>query len=472
MTMRTCPALLLSALVILFTACSDDGGAVDTGGDPAADAQSGDDSLSAGADDAGPAPADDAVAAEEVADDLGPDAAEDASATVDAESVEPDGADLPDAGGPDTDDVPGRAADVDDLLDASDAVAGADAGPPDAAPEIVEDVPPPVSSDLYVAITAPADGTGYDVGAAISFTGLAADSEFPETELTATWSTWFAGDLASGPVAATGLVSFTLNAGLPEGTHTIELTVTNPLGQSATDAVTVVVCPVSLPETFDDDIASTTWEVFGDASWDTDGDNGWLEMTGNAQGKKGQIFQTGTQIDPGDVSISFKILTGGGQNGGADGFAMSVVGVPDVDTLEDYLKAAGAGGCLGYGVSAGCGTWTVDAFHIEFDTWQNNGNPNVDPTSANHVGVLQGGDASEHYLWASVPTLEDQKWHDVHVMVEGVHVTVTLDDDVVIDGDIPGLVFHGGYIGFSGTTGWATNYHRFDDLLVLQQCSE
>ncbi len=477
--MRTHSPLLLLALVALLTGCSDDGGAATSGGDTG-DVTAVEDGAAPGSDADSPEP--DTVGGQDAADEPGPDAAPpaDAGAPTDA-GVAPDSVQLDDVEAP-TDAATEDAVDASGALDvldtSSDAVdsggvdAAPDTGAADVAPEVVEDVPPPVPSDLYVAITSPPDGSGYDVGAPISFAGLAADSDFAETDLTATWSTWFAGELSSGPVSATGFVDFTLDAGLPEGTHTIELTVTNPLGQSAKDAVTVVVCPVSEPETFDEDIEATDWEVFGDASWDTDGDNGWLEMTGKSQSKKGQIFFTGNQIDPGDVSIAFKIFTGGGTNGGADGFAMSVVGVPDVDTLEEYVGAAGNGGCLGYGVSGACGTWTIDAFHIEFDTWQNNGNPNVDPTSANHIAVLQKGDASEHYLWATIPTIEDQKWHDVHVLVVGEHVTVTLDDKIAIDGDIPGLVFHGGYIGFSGTTGWATNYHRFDDLHVIQECSE
>jgi hypothetical protein len=31
-------------------------------------------------------------------------------------------------------------------------------------------------------------------------------------------------------------------------------------------------------------------------------------------------------------------------------------------------------------------------------------------------------------------------------------------------GDISGFTFEGGYLGVSGSTGWASNYHRFDNL--------
>jgi hypothetical protein len=34
----------------------------------------------------------------------------------------------------------------------------------------------------------------------------------------------------------------------------------------------------------------------------------------------------------------------------------------------------------------------------------------------------------------------------------------------------PELQFRGGYIFFSGSTGYYTNYHRFDDLNVVHTC--
>ena len=40
----------------------------------------------------------------------------------------------------------------------------------------------------------------------------------------------------------------------------------------------------------------------------------------------------------------------------------------------------------------------------------------------------------------------------------------------VIDQRVEGLDFKGGYIGFSGTTGYYTNFHRFDDLRTRPAC--
>ena len=80
------------------------------------------------------------------------------------------------------------------------------------------------------------------------------------------------------------------------------------------------------------------------------------------------------------------------------------------------------------------------------------------------------GDPGTHHLWAEIPNIEDQQWHDVEINVNGASVLVLLDGAVVIDGQIDGLNFKGGYIGFSGTTGFYTNFHRIDDLQVREYC--
>ena len=52
----------------------------------------------------------------------------------------------------------------------------------------------------------------------------------------------------------------------------------------------------------------------------------------------------------------------------------------------------------------------------------------------------------------------------------GLDRVINLDGGNLIEDDIPGLSFRGGYIGFSGSTGWATNWHRIDNLTVVQAC--
>ena len=55
-------------------------------------------------------------------------------------------------------------------------------------------------------------------------------------------------------------------------------------------------------------------------------------------------------------------------------------------------------------------------------------------------------------------------WDEVGV---GHHAALAPGD---VDGDVPELHSFQGYIGFTGSTGGSTNYHRFDELKVEQEC--
>jgi len=242
--------------------------------------------------------------------------------------------------------------------------------------------------------------------------------------------------------------------------------VKNAEGKEVQAQVTVGVCTYGQVNTFDAGTVGPDWKIYGDAFFDP---GGWLEMTGNAPSKHGAIYHAGSKINPGDIEINFKIWTGGGINSGADGFAMNILNVQDVAELEAIIAAGSNGGCLGYGVSGPCGDLSIDAFHIEFDTWQNNNDPNNDPTFQNHVAITLDGNPSNHVLWAP-QELEDSAWHDIKITIFGTNIKVVFDGQMIIDDPVPGFQFHGGYLWFSGTTGWATNYHRFDDLWVKQTC--
>ena len=51
------------------------------------------------------------------------------------------------------------------------------------------------------------------------------------------------------------------------------------------------------------------------------------------------------------------------------------------------------------------------------------------------------------------------------------HIKVHLDNEEIIQGTIPDYNFKGGLIGFSGTTGACTNFHRIDNLRHQPHCS-
>ena len=268
------------------------------------------------------------------------------------------------------------------------------------------------------------------------------------------------------------------------GEHQIGLRLVGGGATCALDGmVNVRVCGAEIVEEFTTDITGSAWKKSGAAAWDS---GGWLELTGNAGGKGGAVYNSAVYVQPGDVRMTMRIATGGGINGGADGFAMTILEAEKASEVDAYLALAGNGGCLGYGVSGACGKTKVEAFHVEIDTWLNKGDPNTDPPGVagnnavlgqgNHIAVHLDGDAGNALLWLPEPgkpaiSVEDLAWHTVTIIVQGDKLTIRLDDTLATTKTVSGLDFRGGYVIFSGSTGWATNFHRIDDLRILHQCN-
>ena len=331
-----------------------------------------------------------------------------------------------------------------------------DAAPPPPEPDIWEDTAPPPELDIWedtapptsvmsAVIEEPAPDQVFEVGTPVVFKGVVSDSLVAPELLSIEWAS-----------AVDGV---------------LDTTVPEAAGHHLMFPTTLGICEWASPEKFDINLSGTQWQTYGDAYWDP---GGWLEMTGNVKGKKGAIFNTVDYLTPGDITLSFKIQTGPNVGTGADGFALSVFRAEDITELESWIAAAHSGGGLGYGISGNYGPVVAEAFHVEIDTWHNvyNGNSefHTDPTPENHIAITLNGDPGNHVLWAAVPNIEDMQWHDVTVVVVGSHVTVTLEGNTIIDETVPDFLFRGGYIGFTGTTGYYTNYHRFDDLQILQEC--
>ncbi|MCB9663905.1 MAG: hypothetical protein H6732_07315 [Alphaproteobacteria bacterium] len=298
----------------------------------------------------------------------------------------------------------------------------------------------------------------------------------PLADLTLTASSSIDGPLAAPLPDADGRVDYP-TAALSVGSHDLAFAVADPDGSHDEAAAQVTICQWPEVQTFDANPVGDGWKAYDNAHWDP---RGWMEITGFQGSSRGSIWYTRRKVDPGNVELRFRIATGGLGNTGADGYAVSVVDVPELSDLEAYLAGVSNGGCLGYGVESGCGNGTIDhinAFHLEFDTWANSNSPNTDPVPAdgttreNHVAVTLDGDPSNHVLWERV-VLETAvpQWHDVVVTFRRDRVRVLFDGDVLLEGRIPGFTFDGGWIGVSGSTGWAYNEHRFDDLQLRDRC--
>ena len=340
---------------------------------------------------------------------------------------------------------------------------------------------PDAPETISVEITAPRDAFIGETGLDVVFSARVDLGSYEADDVTVTWESDADGVIYEGTVDDEGLTEFT-TSDLGVGIHSITVTVAAAEDVSVSDSVDIGICGWLDAATFDEGLPEE-WETYGDAVRDP---RGWLEMTGSARDRAGAIANVGRSVASGDVRLRFRVSTGqcdaigpcpptGVE--GADGFALSIFEVPDVDTLEAVIAAAQAGGGLGYGIAGGWGSWTgdpVEAFHIEFDTWYNiyNGSTefHTDPTRENHIGITLNGNPGDHVAWAEAPTLEDNDWHDIEVNIEGTHVVVLMDGVTVIDEDVPGLVFKGGYVVFTGSTGWFYNFHRFDDLQVIEDC--
>ena len=327
-----------------------------------------------------------------------------------------------------------------------------------------------------VRFSAPDDRSSVDEGQPIQAVALVEGEGF--SGMTLRWSSSIDGELGEDTVPPTGRLRREITlTGL--GVHELRVELYDDDALISEDGVSVGHCGWQTIGDFNQDVAG--WRIFGDASRDQ---RGWLELTGNNRGRKGAIYKINETISPGDLDLAFRISTGQcdepgpcnfNQNNAADGFAMSIWDLESADALQGLFDAAHSGGGLGFGVGGDYGTFAGNAFHVEFDTWYNQANGSnefhTDPTRANHIGVALNGDPGNTIAWVEAPQIEDNAWHEIEVVIRGNHLVVRMDGRDVIDQRVEGLDFKGGYIGFSGTTGYYTNYHRFDELRSRVACT-
>ena len=409
---------------------------------------------------------------------------------------ETDSTDAPEAADPsdasDSSD-PADSTDASTVTDPSDLDDPSEADPSDAADASQVTDPDPVEPELTISLVSPAEQTVVDFGSTVSLrvfvslSGVEA-TEAPELAI----SSQRDGLVFQGTVMPNTEFTFEwtpLNAGI----HTLTFGVSLPHeGDTlvANASLSIGVCGWSDAESFDGDVTASGWSTMGTgARVVNEGGNNYLELTGRygEYGSRGAYFDTATQVAPGNVNLRFRVRTGGGQNTGGDGFAMSIFEVNTVAELEDIVGSAFGGSGLGYGVAGGgssgtgthYGTREVNAFHIEFDTWHNNydgSQGHTDPLrdngtgTGNHIAITTNGNPGVHYIWEEV-SLEDNQWHQVEIRIQGSNVQVLWDDAVLMQDDVGGFTFKGGLLGFTASTGWATNYHSIDDLQVMESCT-
>ena len=276
--------------------------------------------------------------------------------------------------------------------------------------------------------------------------------------------------LADSTVDSTGQALYSgIDYSASKGLKTIFARLVTPEGPCDTTVERrISVCDEYILEEFTTE--SIDWVTRGDAYWDP---NGWVEMTGTSQGQKGAVYNKVEAISSGAASIRFTIKTGNGMNGGADGFAFTIMNISSLTDLETWISEARSGGGMGYGVGGPSGTFTGEALTVEIDTWHNSYNGtnelHTDPTTSSHIALTQNADPGDHLVFFETPNVEDFQPHDLRVDIVPNAVKVSYDGTEVIN-ENPQLNFKGGQMFFSGSTGWATNNHIFDNLEIFHDC--
>ena len=357
--------------------------------------------------------------------------------------------------------------DTQTALDASEPVdVSLDSGDPE------PDVPPTVACTATATMVTPVGNEFFVVGQGIPVTATVTDPAGGAlTAFQVEWRDFSDILLATSTVDGSGQTAAILT-GVQKGLQDVRIQVRDANGPCDGESLhPILVCTANVVEDFNASLAAP-WVIFGDASWSS---GGYIEMTGILQGKKGAVYNTAEYVFPGSVSIRFDVLTGGGSGSGADGFAMTIVETDDTSDLPTLLNAAKSGGGLAYASQGSYGNPVeFEAFTVEIDTWHNvyNGNNefHTDPTQDDHVELTLNLDAGNSIAYTSAGEIEDQAWHTIRVDVVGTEVKVWLDGVLKVEQDVPALNFRGGYIVFSGSTGYYTNYHRFENLEIIHDC--
>ena len=359
--------------------------------------------------------------------------------------------------------------------DANDATPGADSSSnTDVSDDVgaASDVPATPTCNAAVTITGPEASTFHVATEGGTFTATVT-ADVPVETLTVVWTIADGTVVGESTVGADGTTIW-VSGSLPVGTIDLTATAHDATGACAgvADTHPARMCQVHIVENFDAALDPSVWEMKGDAYWDS---GGWLELTGPVMNRVGQIINTVEYVVEGQAQLTVDLATGGGSSPGADGFAVTILEAESATTVSQIMDSASTGGGLGYGVAGEYGAWDGDALTIEVDTWHNQYNgttqKHTDPTSDDHLEITLAGDPGNSLAHAELADIEDLNWRTVQVRILNGKVEVRVNGELRIDVQTPqGFSFRGGYIIFSGSTGYYTNFHRVDNLDIIHDC--
>ena len=188
---------------------------------------------------------------------------------------------------------------------------------------------------------------------------------------------------------------------------------------------------------------TTRYILYHNAIYDAANQNG--RLTSLSSNQRGRIYlRQPFWMD--NFNVQFDFYMGGGSGGDGMVFAFT--------TSHNYAGQAGEwldfDGATGYG--------------IVLNTFQNSGDP-----SEECIGLVHNGPKNYLAYWvAPNNALEGGNWRTVRVSNELGHIRVWLDDTIRIDYQIANYQPFTGYFGFTASSGSATNYHRVDNLTIME----
>jgi hypothetical protein len=396
--------------------------------------------------------------------------------------------------------------------------------PDDTMPPCVE---PPAA--IEIAFNAPQDGIEVTRGTVIPFEALITSSDIDLNFVAVTAEV----DEQPVPITfdpATGLVTGAASA-QASGQHVISINARlHPDVFVTANRIFLVDCDLQL--LFNEPLDPNLWRLLGDAERSQEGWLDTTNGTPDSRGVI-ILAGAPMRPDQLDVSFKVQATPAWDwmrsvpiEEAMSDGFAVTFwnIGPQDIDGLEQIISGSGNG--MGYGVYPSqlgeTGFSRPESFTVEFDTYYNycqQGTPGrwyEDPTNEAHVAITyngywhfphhyqdENGDSIEipagftevdengapfsigcgliesqvvdiandpDHPWAPIPQLRDNAWHDVRVTIQNGSVTVYFDEVLVLDSTAVLSQYKGGLLAFSGGSGAASAYYKFDDLTISGGC--
>ncbi|MDY7094410.1 MAG: M36 family metallopeptidase [Acidobacteriota bacterium] len=208
----------------------------------------------------------------------------------------------------------------------------------------------PTNDAPVVNITAPADGSNFDEGTSVSFSGTANDTEDGTITASLSWSSDLDGSIGSGGSFSTSSLSV--------GNHTITASVTDSGGAPGSDSISVTINAVGGGDFIDFDVTTTVAysnQDTSNGSFTTEDGGFTFSMTGNRWRRTSETFTITS-----NTVIEFDFLST--EEGEIHG-----IGFDEDDTLTNDLRIFNVFGTQNWASDI---DWSPQYTTAEYGTWK------------------------------------------------------------------------------------------------------